>query len=248
MAAHQREPPVIPPGSQQLDWEVPHNYQAHASVPPKEDIYSNKQHKGLRTTVVELLGKTLQNQQRYIGRRRRFFLCALSAVIVLVVLAIGLGVGLTRHSGYVPDSYLKILAHPLLFSAEDLPLPSNTQTFTGDLTYYSPALGACGITSSDSDDICAVSHTLFDTVSKGSNPNANPLCGLMIRATRFDEQVNANRSVDLKVVDRCGYPANAVTRMRTLICTKASDAKLPTLTSVLGLLTSSRIQLLVESR
>lgn len=88
-------------------------------------------------------------------------------------------------------------------SSQNLPLPSNSETFKGDLTYYSPGLGACGIASSDSDDICAVSHIVFDAVSKGSDPNSNPLCGLKIRATRFDESVNAQRSVDLKVVDRC---------------------------------------------
>ena len=37
----------------------------------------------------------------------------------------------------------------------------------------------------------------------GSNPNTNILCRRMIRATRFDEQANAQRSVDLEVVDRC---------------------------------------------
>ena len=59
------------------------------------------------------------------------------------------------------------------------------------------------MTSSDSDNIVSVSHLLFDSESKGSNPNANPLCGLKIRAQRFDESVNGQRSVDLTVVDRC---------------------------------------------
>ncbi|TQB70766.1 hypothetical protein MPDQ_008113 [Monascus purpureus] len=51
--------------------------------------------------------------------------------------------------------------------------------------------------SSGSDMICAVSHVLFDAASRGSNPNANPLCGLKIRIRRDGE------SVDVKVVDRC---------------------------------------------
>lgn len=55
--------------------------------------------------------------------------------------------------------------------------------------------------------IVAVSQILFDAAgsssSTGGNSNANPLCNKMIRATRFDEQVGAMRSVDLKVVDRC---------------------------------------------
>lgn len=90
-------------------------------------------------------------------------------------------------------------------SDQNLPLPSNKEQFTGDLTYYGTGLGSCGITSTDSDDIVAVSHIIFDAASTGSNPNSNPLCGLMIRARRYDEQVGANRSIDLKVVDRCEY-------------------------------------------
>lgn len=74
------------------------------------------------------------------------------------------------------------------------------------MTYYGTGLGACGIKSSDSDNICAVSHIVFDAVANGSNPNANPLCGLKIRAARFNELVDARRSVDLKVVDRCRIP------------------------------------------
>ncbi|CAD0111982.1 unnamed protein product [Aureobasidium uvarum] len=73
----------------------------------------------------------------------------------------------------------------------------------GDLTYYATGLGSCGITSSDSDMIVAVSHYVFDAASKSSNPNQNPLCGLKLRASRYDEQVGEKRSVDLKVVDRC---------------------------------------------
>jgi hypothetical protein len=65
------------------------------------------------------------------------------------------------------------------------------------LTYYNPGLGSCGITSTDSDMICAVSHVLFDAASTGSNPNANPLCGLKLRLRRGES------SVDVKIVDRC---------------------------------------------
>lgn len=80
----------------------------------------------------------------------------------------------------------------------NLPLPTNHGgPYTGDLTYYTPALGACGTTSTDSDAICAVSHIIFDAASRGSDPNANPLCGLKIRLRR------EGKSVDVTVVDRC---------------------------------------------
>ena len=72
-----------------------------------------------------------------------------------------------------------------------------SQRYTGDLTYYGTGLGACGITSSDNDDIVSISHFVFDAVSKSTDPNANPLCRHKIRAVR------EGRSVDLMVVDRC---------------------------------------------
>ena len=88
-----------------------------------------------------------------------------------------------------------MLTQSLLSHHQNLPLGS--QGYTGDLTYYGPGLGACGITSSDTDHIVSISHFTFDAVSKGSNPNANPLCGHKLRAVR-----NGN-SIDLTVVDRC---------------------------------------------
>lgn len=80
----------------------------------------------------------------------------------------------------------------------NLPLPtSHGGPYSGDLTYYTPALGSCGITSSSDEEVCAVSHYIFDAASSGSNPNANPLCGLKIRLKRGE------KSVDVTVVDRC---------------------------------------------
>ena len=80
----------------------------------------------------------------------------------------------------------------------NLPLPNDHGgPYSGDLTYYDPALGACGLINDGSDSIVSVSHIIFDAVSVGSNPNANPLCGKKIRARRD------GKSIDLKVVDRC---------------------------------------------
>jgi len=125
--------------------------------------------------------------RRYLGRSRRTFLFILLGVILcLLALILGVGLGLGLRN-----------------SPSNLPLPSNTAIFTGDLTYYSPALGACGITSSSTDMVCAVSHIIFDAASTSGDPNQNPLCGKKIRVTRFNEQVNANRSIDVTVVDRC---------------------------------------------
>jgi len=71
------------------------------------------------------------------------------------------------------------------------------------LTYYGTGLTACGDNPTENDNIVSVSYIIFDAASTGSNPNLNPLCGKIIRAERYDAQVGARRSVDLKVVDRC---------------------------------------------
>lgn len=102
-------------------------------------------------------------------------------IVGILILIIGLAAGLSSRR-----------------KLHNLPLPSdNGGPYRGDLTYYAPGLGACGVVSKDGDSIVSVSHLLFDAVSKSSNPNQNPLCGKMIRARR------STGSVDLKVVDRC---------------------------------------------
>ncbi|KAL1852274.1 hypothetical protein Plec18167_006090 [Paecilomyces lecythidis] len=116
------------------------------------------------------------------NRRKRLLLLGGIGAVILLALIIGLAVGLTVGKNGVSN----------------LPLPTNHGgPYTGDLTYYDPGLGSCGITSSGSDSICAVSHLVFDAASTGSDPNQNPLCGMKIRLRRD------GKSVDVKVVDRC---------------------------------------------
>ena len=129
---------------------------------------------------------TYPSQQRNVLDRwrnlsRRAKIIELVVLLAIIVFIIGLAAGLSTRK-----------------HTQNLPLPSgNGGPYTGDLTYYEPGLGACGIDSSNSDKIVAISHLVFDAVSVGSNPNANPLCGKKIRARRD------NKSVDLTVVDRC---------------------------------------------
>ncbi|OAP62366.1 hypothetical protein AYL99_04569 [Fonsecaea erecta] len=121
----------------------------------------------------------LLNRWKNLSRRIRILI--LVVLLAIIALIIGLAAGLSKHK-----------------HEQNLPLPSgNGGPYTGDLTYYEPGLGACGVSSSDNDKIVAISHIVFDAVSVGSNPNANPLCGKKIRARRD------NKSVDLTVVDRC---------------------------------------------
>ncbi|KAI4732044.1 hypothetical protein E4T49_00285 [Aureobasidium sp. EXF-10728] len=143
---------------------------------------------GAKTVLQEKFNTVLPRSRSYFGLKRQTFLIVLVCTILAVLaLIIGLAVGLAKHSK----------------GGQNLPLPTNSEQHEGDLTYYGTGLGSCGITSSDSDMIVAVSHYVFDAASKGSDPNQNPLCGLKLRASRYDEQVGERRSVDLKVVDRC---------------------------------------------
>ncbi|KAF2443098.1 hypothetical protein P171DRAFT_433436 [Karstenula rhodostoma CBS 690.94] len=161
------------------DWEV-----------PEESTATRKRlHLGSTSTrwaIADRFDRVLPPYKRYIGLKRRTFLFVLLGVLLAVIaLAVGLGVGLgNKHKD------------------QNLPLPSNSQTFTGDLTYYGPGLGACGIESNDDSPIVSVSHFTFDAVQTGSNPNQNPLCGKKIRARRTRED-GKTVSVDLTVVDRC---------------------------------------------
>ncbi|ORY11356.1 hypothetical protein BCR34DRAFT_328020 [Clohesyomyces aquaticus] len=140
-----------------------------------------------RWAITDRFDRVLPPHKRYFGRSRRTLLIALAVIFLLIMgLIIGLAVGLTKRS-----------------KTRFIPLPGGAQTFTGDLTYYAPALGACGITSNDNSAICAISHYTFDAAQTGTDPNQNPLCGKKIRAQRVKD--GRSVSVDLTVVDRCEY-------------------------------------------
>ncbi|KAL4991240.1 RlpA-like double-psi beta-barrel-protein domain-containing protein-containing protein [Aspergillus falconensis] len=129
-----------------------------------------------------LLQQLQQRWSQFSAKKKRIIISALVASLALLALIIGLAVGLTRRHE----------------KGSNDPLPtSNGGPYTGDLTYYDPGLGSCGITSTSSEKICAVSHVVFDAALTSGNPNENPLCGLKLRIRRGE------RSVDVKVVDRC---------------------------------------------
>jgi len=168
-----------------------------------------------KRTLSHRLDAILPPHKRYVGLSRNVFLWVLLAVfLALLVLIIGLAAGLSAHHKY--DGSHSVLRRgwaraqidaSLHRRYKNLPLPSNTNSFTGELTYFQTGLGACGETSGQSDDIASISELLFDKAgsssSTGGNSNNNPLCNKMLRVTRFDEQYGEMRSLDLKVVDRC---------------------------------------------
>ncbi|KAL1956167.1 hypothetical protein VTO42DRAFT_7602 [Malbranchea cinnamomea] len=157
-------------------------------VPPQKDPASLSPAVGehwQQTTKPSLYSRLSAIYASLDTRKKRIVLgVAALIVIALLALIIGLAVGLTvgKKGG----------------AAANLPLPTdNGGPYVGDLTYYDPGLGACGIMSSNSDDICAVSKDLYDAASVSANPNDNPLCGLRLRLKR------EGKSVDVTVVDRC---------------------------------------------
>lgn len=174
------------------EWETTarHHGEKHAQKDPK---YNVKEHAFI------IFDRVMPSHRRYLGFSRKIA-CIVITVILLLLLALilGLAIGLSKKSRYAFTStydFESMLPKTLLSHHQSLPL--GTQTYTGDLTYYGPGLGACGITSSSTDHIVSISHFTFDAASKGSNPNDNPLCGHKLRAVR-----NGN-SIDLTVVDRC---------------------------------------------
>ncbi|MCJ1402156.1 hypothetical protein MMC11_005375 [Xylographa trunciseda] len=189
MAALRGEQTDMPPTTQLPEWEGPKPFTANSKTRDTKSAYDQPDHPpGMQYMATSRLDKIMPAYRKYWGLRRRTMLIVICIIVLaIVILIIGLSVGLSKRNA----------------ASQFLPLPSDHQSFTGDLTYYGPGLGACGVTSSSTDNIVALSHFLFDSQSVGTNPNANPLCGLIIRAERFDEQVNAMRSVDLTVVDRC---------------------------------------------
>jgi len=175
-AAHLKETGTN--GNLDSEWDIPVESQRGA---------------GARTTKWTALStrfdRALPPHKRYFGRisRRTLLIIMLAAFLALLALIIGLAVGLSSGS---------------TSKHANLPLPSNAQVFTGDLTYYTPGLGACGYTSSETDLIVSISHFVYEALTPGANPNAMPLCGKMVRARRVNEE-GKMASVDLRIVDKC---------------------------------------------
>jgi len=77
------------------------------------------------------------------------------------------------------------------------------QTYTGDVTYYTPGLGSCGVTNSDSDPIVALAENMMSAMTPASgNPNENPLCGKSITISYGGKTATA------KIMDTCPGCAN----------------------------------------
>ncbi|KAI8318774.1 barwin-like endoglucanase, partial [Martensiomyces pterosporus] len=69
-----------------------------------------------------------------------------------------------------------------------------TGSFAGDGTYYTPGLGSCGLTNTDSDLIAAINAPQYGT---NANPNNAPICGQCALVKGPKGQVK------VKITDRC---------------------------------------------
>jgi hypothetical protein len=84
-------------------------------------------------------------------------------------------------------------------SASSSPPSGGGNTYTGDLTFYDVGTGACGVTNTDSDMICAASMLLYDGFDgyTGANPNNNPICGKQVAITY------GGKTITVTIEDRC---------------------------------------------
>ncbi|KAJ2837169.1 hypothetical protein FBU31_001202 [Coemansia sp. 'formosensis'] len=87
---------------------------------------------------------------------------------------------------------------PTTPAASQAPQPTSGNTsggsFTGDGTFFSPGLGSCGITNTDSDLIAAIPAPQYGT---NANPNNAEVCGKCALVTGPKGQVK------VKITDRC---------------------------------------------
>ncbi|KAF9259827.1 hypothetical protein L218DRAFT_1079689 [Marasmius fiardii PR-910] len=71
-------------------------------------------------------------------------------------------------------------------------------THTGDATFYTPGLGACGKTNNANELVAAAAAPVFDNFpGHTANPNKNPICGKKAKVTF------GGKSVTVTIVDRC---------------------------------------------
>ncbi|CUS15062.1 unnamed protein product [Tuber aestivum] len=127
-------------------------------------------------------------KERYFGLPRRTAILVAVGLLLLLALILGLSIGLTTGRKK---------------SSKDTTTPPTSGALqTGDGTFYEPGLGACGIASTSSESIVAISHIIFDAAQVGPNPNTNPLCGRKIWVTR-EATPGKNVTVEVEVVDRC---------------------------------------------
>jgi len=183
-----KEPPSDSNSAESLEKELP-------TPPARPKFYG-----------IVLPGWIRLRKERYFGLPRRTVILIAVGLLLLLALILGLSIGLTagKKKAYAFPLMSIWMVGLLTFyrSKDSITPPTSSALQTGDGTYYEPGLGACGISSTSSESIVAVSHIIFDAVQVGPNPNNNPLCGRKIWVTR-EAAPGKNISLEVEVVDRC---------------------------------------------
>ncbi|KAJ3792588.1 RlpA-like double-psi beta-barrel-protein domain-containing protein-containing protein [Lentinula aff. detonsa] len=92
---------------------------------------------------------------------------------------------------------LLFIALSFIALIQAIPLLRRT-VYTGDGTYYTPGLGACGLVNDATQMVAAIGYEAFDSFPGATaNPNLNPICGKKVTASY------GGHSVTVEIVDRC---------------------------------------------
>ena len=117
--------PNLPLNSEKTAVQTTHPIQ-HQDPPPTQHVASSWQHQSSSWPT-----RKSRISSIYHRLSLRTKLIILGIVLIVLALILGLSIGLTRDNG-----------------GGNKALPLGSQTYSGDLTYYGPGLGACGKTSS----------------------------------------------------------------------------------------------------
>ncbi|KAG7091831.1 hypothetical protein E1B28_008235 [Marasmius oreades] len=102
---------------------------------------------------------------------------------------------------------LALLVASLAIASQASPVPEEAATnaeaqigptHTGDATFYTPGLGACGRNNNANELVAAAAVGVFDNFpGHTANPNKNPICGKKAKVSF------GGKSVTVTIVDRC---------------------------------------------
>lgn len=111
MATHQGTTQVMAPEiqTQMIGWETPNPYRDKGPLHRRKGAAVKQHWEKFSMVMSRKLDRVMPSHRKYCGCSRRLLLIFCTVVfVVIMALAIGLGVGLTRGSGYVVLSLFQI--------------------------------------------------------------------------------------------------------------------------------------------
>lgn len=102
MVTHQGTMQVMAPETQMIGWETPNPYRGKVPSHGRKGAAIKERWNSISVIMSRRLNRVMPPQRKYCGCSRRLSLIFCTVVfVVILALAIGLGVGLTRGSEYV---------------------------------------------------------------------------------------------------------------------------------------------------